>query len=237
MFKLIYSPLNYRTSGIVIAGFGTKEFFPRLEIHKCHGSILGHTLYNRTELKAISHDNTSEVVPLAQSDMAVTFMNGISADALKDIDSAVDTALSQFETDLKAAGTVAADMDLSAKRAELKGKLGDSLSTKFTSSHTMPMKRVVGMLPVDELAELAEILIRVESLKERVTRESEQVGGPIDVAVISKGDGFIWIKRKHYFKPDLNPRYFARKGVRDHDYEAEKPPRKIPGGKSKARTV
>ena len=30
------------------------------------------------------------------------------------------------------------------------------------------------------------------------------VGGPIDVAVISKGDGFVWIKRKHYFKAELN---------------------------------
>jgi hypothetical protein len=35
------------------------------------------------------------------------------------------------------------------------------------------------------------------------------VGGPIDVAVISKGDGFVWIKRKHYFKPELNPGFFA----------------------------
>ena len=32
----------------------------------------------------------------------------------------------------------------------------------------------------------------------------ETVGGPVDVAVISKGDGFIWIKRKHYFKSEYN---------------------------------
>jgi hypothetical protein len=35
------------------------------------------------------------------------------------------------------------------------------------------------------------------------------VGGPIDVAVISRGDGFIWIKRKHYFSPELNPQFAA----------------------------
>jgi hypothetical protein len=67
------------------------------------------------------------------------------------------------------------------------------------------------MLPVDELAELAETLISIESLKERVTRPTESVSGPIDVAVISKSDGFIWIRRKHYFDPELNPRFFARK--------------------------
>ena len=38
----------------------------------------------------------------------------------------------------------------------------------------------------------------------------ETVGGPVDVAVISKGDGFIWIRRKHYFDPALNTRYFDR---------------------------
>jgi hypothetical protein len=34
--------------------------------------------------------------------------------------------------------------------------------------------------------------------------EAETVGGPIDVAIISKGDGFIWIKRKQYFDSKLN---------------------------------
>jgi hypothetical protein len=39
--------------------------------------------------------------------------------------------------------------------------------------------------------------------------DPETVGGPIDVAVISKGDGFVWIKRKHYFVPELNHHFFA----------------------------
>jgi hypothetical protein len=63
------------------------------------------------------------------------------------------------------------------------------------------------------LAELAETLVSIESLKERVTRNTETVSGPIDVAIITKGDGFIWIKRKHYFDPDLNIRFVARKHV------------------------
>ncbi len=46
-------------------------------------------------------------------------------------------------------------------------------------------------------------------------RPTESVGGPIDVAVISKADGFIWIKRKHYFDPALNPRFLARQSGRE----------------------
>ncbi|HEY0631206.1 MAG TPA: hypothetical protein VGC98_04065 [Thermoleophilaceae bacterium] len=39
--------------------------------------------------------------------------------------------------------------------------------------------------------------------------ETETVSGPIDVAVISAGDGFVWIKRKHYFEAERNPQFFV----------------------------
>lgn len=65
------------------------------------------------------------------------------------------------------------------------------------------------MLSKDELAAMAETLVNLTSFKRKITIGSETVGGPIDVAVISKGDGFVWIKRKHYFKPELNPHFFA----------------------------
>ena len=69
---------------------------------------------------------------------------------------------------------------------------------------------IVGQLPKEELAEMAEALVNLTSLKRRVTPAAETVGGPVDVAVISKGDGLVWMKRKHYFAPELNPRYFER---------------------------
>ena len=41
--------------------------------------------------------------------------------------------------------------------------------------------------------------------------------GPVDVAVISKGDGFIWINRKHYFRKELNDHYFRNYQDDDED--------------------
>jgi hypothetical protein len=73
-----------------------------------------------------------------------------------------------------------------------------------------PVLDSVGALPIDELAAMAEALVNLTSFKRKVTMVQESVGGPIDVAVISKGDGFIWIKRKHYFSPELNPHFFDR---------------------------
>ncbi|MCP4196209.1 MAG: hypothetical protein GY762_03585 [Proteobacteria bacterium] len=69
---------------------------------------------------------------------------------------------------------------------------------------------VVSTLPKDELAATAEALVNLTKFKRRVSNEQETVGGPIDVAVITKGDGFVWIKHKHYFKADLNPRFMSK---------------------------
>lgn len=74
-----------------------------------------------------------------------------------------------------------------------------------------PVTELVDSLPKDELAAMAEALVNLTSLKRRFSPDAETVGGPIDVAVISRGDGFVWIKRKHYFPAELNPSYYARK--------------------------
>lgn len=72
-----------------------------------------------------------------------------------------------------------------------------------------PVLSVVTALPKAELASMAESLVNLTSMKRHVSSVSETVGGPIDVALISKGDGFVWIKRKHYFDKDLNYHFFA----------------------------
>ena len=62
-------------------------------------------------------------------------------------------------------------------------------------------------LSLPELAVMAETFVNAESFKKRMTSESESVWWPIDVAVASKVDWFIWIKRKHYFDSEINPHF------------------------------
>jgi hypothetical protein len=54
---------------------------------------------------------------------------------------------------------------------------------------------------------MAESLVNLTAFKRHISKESETVGGPTDVAIITKGDGFIWIKRKNYFDVNLNRHY------------------------------
>jgi hypothetical protein len=80
--------------------------------------------------------------------------------------------------------------------------------------HARPLRRVIGSLPIDEMASLAETLVMLESLKEKVTQPSESVSGPIDVAIITKHEGLVWAKRKHFFEANLNPRYFWQQNAK-----------------------
>ena len=41
---------------------------------------------------------------------------------------------------------------------------------------------------------MAESLISITSLQRHITASEESVGGPVDVAVITKEDGFVWVK-------------------------------------------
>lgn len=98
------------------------------------------------------------------------------------------------------------------KLASLVKAIGQQYETDFKQAfmdarqeHSIrPLMQVVASMPKEELAVLAEALINLTALKRKASRDQETVGGPTDVAVISKGDGFIWIKRKHYFDPGLN---------------------------------
>ena len=69
---------------------------------------------------------------------------------------------------------------------------------------------IVAFLSKEDLAEMAESLVKMTCLKRHITTDEESVGGPVDVAVITKGDGFVWIKRKHYFLAELNHDFFKK---------------------------
>lgn len=103
--------------------------------------------------------------------------------------------------------------EMNSVRAEIVQHFQGRFDNFLETDHSGPIMSIVEWLPKEELAEMAEALVNLTSFKRRVTPEAETVGGPIDVAVISKGDGLVWVKRKHYFPPELNPRYFVRDGL------------------------
>jgi len=197
-------------SGLAFAGYGDKEFFPRMSVYRCSGMVLGKLLCASESEVIISQQNASDLVPLAMSEMIGTFIWGIGDNGLNQIMSSFRTQASALLEAIRGAGYLEAGVDTDSFIHDAAKKHLKELISQLHESHRAPLQRVIGSLPFPEMAELAEALVFMESMKERVTTPTESVSGPIDVALISKGDGFIWIKRKHYFDPKLNPRFFSR---------------------------
>ncbi len=220
--SLLKNRFSSMMSGIVIAGFGEEEIFPSLHTYNIE-CVFGNTLkYSKNEDKSHEIGSYPVIIPFAQEDMIATFLEGIDPMLQRFSVSTLEQILQNyFEAIIEQATS-----SISEEKPDLINQINNQLQQtkqflldKYNEKmiefrkiiHIEPILSTVSILPKDELAAMAEALVSLTSLKRRVTTDAETVGGPTDVALISKGDGFIWIKRKHYFSPELNHDFFARK--------------------------
>lgn len=199
-------------TGVVVAGFGELDLFPRLVSYRL-GPVLGNQLryaVDRDEVK-ISASNKGAVAPYGQIDVIHTFLSGIDPTIRQALPGAVQAALTEFTAGLAPllpdnGGTIAEEY-LAKHQGIIVQKLQESLDNVSNTEHVTKLLDALATLPKEDVAELAESLINLTYLKRRASLGEESVGGPVDVAIITKGDGFIWLKRKLYFKPELNLSY------------------------------
>lgn len=204
--------------GVVIAGFGQSELFPAVSSYLLDGVLVNQVRVRLGGHVNIDHSQTAAILPFAQEDMAVTFMDGVDPGFRRALDGFVLEAfalLAEYFSGIVQDALSTTEIErlrdaVQRASAAVAGLFGGRLDQFLENNNSGPIMSVVEMLPKGELAEMVEVLVNLTSFKRRVTPGVETVGGPVDVALISKGDGLVWIKRKHYFDPDLNHRYFER---------------------------
>jgi hypothetical protein len=64
---------------------------------------------------------------------------------------------------------------------------------------------VFAPMPIQDAIELAEWLVHTASMFSRFYPGPSVVGGPTEIAAITKHEGFKWIRRKHYYDEKFNP--------------------------------
>ena len=202
-------------SGVVVAGFGEDEFFPTLVQVTTEGVIAGKVKHDIRRTVDIARDGTwAQIVPFAQSEMVTRFMEGVDPAFLEYLqDSMGETSRQLVMEVLDSMGIGCSDEEAKAVREAAVNQADRFLEQTAEvrkREFVAPIMNIVEHLPKEEHAEMAEALVNLTALKRRVSLDLETVGGPIDVTVISKSDGLIWIRRKHYFDPVLNPSYFRK---------------------------
>lgn len=202
-------------TGVVVAGYGDLEYFPRFVHFDCYGIVRGKLIVDQATSHQVTFDDGSTIQPFAMSAMVETFMLGISPDIFNRVANGITRSLQDVTDAVKThLGVLELPEDLAKKIADAESSLLNEAIQGARFDHYDPLKQAINSLPVDEMAGLAETLIMLESLKEKVTQPSESVGGAVDVAVITKSEGFVWVKRKHFFSADLNPKFFERQRQR-----------------------
>jgi len=210
-YKAYQTVFDGAYTGVVVAGYGEKDLFPSVTEFRFYGFMRDKLVFERVGGTTIDHKLSSYIQPYATKAMVETFLNGFASEVWDAVNESFDKHARSLVVDCIAAGAVMPDSEEQLSRAL--SQFSDQWSTKAFMSHYVPLRDVVAGLPPDQMAELAETLVMLESFKEKVTQRTQSVGGPIDVAVITKSEGLVWIKRKHYFSPDLNHRYFARQSL------------------------
>ena len=170
----------YDYSGIVIVGYGYEDLFPVCVEYHVEGFFSGIIIYEKnTEVKIGfgEEDARSAVIPFAQADVVENILTGRHPIFKNELQNQLKEKMPEEEVH------------------EVLKRTDESVWKKIT----MPIVNAIDSLPKDEIAVVARTLVNLTSFMRRVSMDIETVGGPIDVALISKKDGFVWVERKHYF--------------------------------------
>lgn len=69
----------------------------------------------------------------------------------------------------------------------------------------LSVQMIAAPMPIQDAIDLAEFLVNATIQFVRFTPGAPTVGGPIEIATITKHEGFRWVRRKHFFDSRLNP--------------------------------
>lgn len=81
-------------------------------------------------------------------------------------------------------------------------KLQESLQPLLSTRLQAPL--VFAPMPIQDAIDLARFLVHSAIMFSRFLPGAQSVGGPIEIAAITKHEGFKWISRKHYYDHNLN---------------------------------
>ena len=204
------------STGLVFFGYGDQELLPSYYSFRISEMFGERMKITRDSFYKVDTQHDACVEPFAQTDVAQTVVRGIDDKLRQTFYNNMKTILS------KLVGMIVGKMQevnapkefVDAMKAidvdGLAGAFKTDMEQYIWDNYCSKLIDVVKFMSKEDMAEMAESLVKMTGLKRRITTEKESVGGPVDVAVITKGDGFVWIKRKHYFSADINHNYFER---------------------------
>lgn len=202
------------STGIVIAGYGNKEIFPSLIEYKINDVISGtlsYELKSKVEVGVEESNVEPTFIPFAQRDVVDTYTKGIDIELEKVIFDNMDRIFNSFFEAIQEAIQSESNNNLthefSSAEIDIIKRLGkksneeikDAFKKEQYIKYIKPFSDMVTFLGKEEMIFLAEALVNLTSTRRKFTTDVESVGGLTDVVIITKVDGFKWVKKKTIF--------------------------------------
>lgn len=179
--------------GVLMAGYGSKDLFPAQAI--ISDGVFGGPL-SIEEYYSVSNKNPGIFRLLAQNAPANTFIQGI--------DDGIRHLIAKLMEDLALEVVYMASPSRDSKpSAKLLKEVSSILATKqaqidafIAEQHTSRFESIIEFMPINEMAQLAEMMVKLTAFHSRIFDSQETVGGPVDVCAIDRNKNFSWIKKK-----------------------------------------
>ena len=152
----------------------------------------------------IGPTSTAAVMPFAHRETIDMIINGIHPDLLKKVIADVGHRIpAAAKTNRRRPGPTKTAHQIARSNQDFQQYITDEIEQRYDQ----PFMAAVAALPREDLANMAEGLVSLTAFLMRMSADQpETVAEPIDVAMLSKGDGFVWIKHKDFLDQVSCPR-------------------------------
>ena len=184
--------------GIFFAGYGAEDAHPKfikIDIFQIINGKLKYSEISRFEESRLG----ARIVPLAQEDVILTFCKGMSNVYLGNIPQFAESMVNATIDKLPSTFDSVQKNEIKNAFSNYKKELSQKINEQIEKNNIDPLLKSVMLISPLEMSFLAESLVNITALKRTYAIDGNQqtVGGPTDVAILTKCDGFVWIKKKN----------------------------------------
>lgn len=174
-------------STLAFVGYGSDNLFPSLWRGRYCGILSDTVRVEPLSGATITPGMRVSITPLGLTDALDTFLRGTSPTYTNIAHHALEELAQKLGAD--------ADEGTSDVLSEAHQALEQEMNGVEWDEFLSPMLDVVETLPLTEMVRVADAFVGLASLRQMINGESS-VGGPIDLARITKQSGFEWVRRK-----------------------------------------
>ena len=191
---------NERTF-LVFAGYGEDEAYPSICQYEVTGINKSKLQWQLSGSANISGEQESNIFTSGQSDIIDAIELGIQNERIGVIRKRFQTLIEDLLTQ-NLLDSLIGKIDYPAIRQKVAELIRES-----GKEHLHQHLEAIKQFDLQKMACLAENLIKATELHRKITFRQEGVGGLIDLAVITREDGFQWLNRKSWYEPSKGGQY------------------------------